>query len=101
VNELPIDGHMLVSLIAPRPLLLQTGSTDYWSDPKGEYLSAVAASPVWKLFGMDGLATDHYPTADEPVLSTLGYSMHEGPHGILPYDWPIFLQYLQKHLLAK
>ena len=98
VNELPMDGHMLVSLIAPRPLLLQTGSTDYWSDPKGEYLSAVAASPVWKLFGKEGLATDHYPAAGEPVLSTLGYSMHEGRHGILPYDWPIFLQFLKRHL---
>jgi hypothetical protein len=98
VNELPMDGHMLVSLIAPRPLLLQTGSTDYWSDPKGEYLSAVAASPVWKLFGKDGLATDHYPAPGEPVLSTLGYSMHAGPHGILPYDWPVYLEFLKKYL---
>ena len=101
VNELPMDGHMLVSLIAPRPLLLQTGSTDLWSDPKGEYLSAVAASPVWKLLGMDGLSVDHYPAPGEPVLSTLGYSMHEGRHGILPYDWPVFLQFLQKHLLKR
>jgi hypothetical protein len=99
VNELPFDGHMLVSLIAPRPLLLQTGSTDLWSDPKGEYLSAVAASPVWKLLGKEGLAVDHYPAAGEPVLSTIGYSMHEGRHGILPYDWTIFLHFLQKHLI--
>src|SRR3954447_12555217 len=28
VDQFPIDGHMLVSLIAPRPLLLQTGDTD-------------------------------------------------------------------------
>ena len=98
VNELPMDGHMLVSLIAPRPLLLQTGSTDLWSDPKGEYLSAVAASPVWKLLGKDGLAVDHYPAPGEPVLSTLGYSMHEGRHGILPYDWPVFLDFLTRHL---
>jgi hypothetical protein len=98
VNELPFDGHMLVSLIAPRPLLLQTGSTDFWSDPKGEYLSAVAASPVWKLLGKEGLATDHYPAAGEPILSTLGYSMHEGRHGILPYDWPVFLEYLKRYL---
>ena len=101
VNELPFDGHMLVSLIAPRPLLLQTGDTDFWSDPKGEYLSAVAASPVWRLLGTEGLAVDHYPAAGEPVLSTLGYSMHAGRHGILPYDWPIFLSFLQKHLLTQ
>ena len=98
VDQLPFDGHMLVSLIAPRPLLLQTGDTDFWSDPKGEYLSAVAASPVWRLLGTEGLAVDHYPAAGEPVLSILGYSMHAGRHGILPSDWPIFLSFLQKHL---
>jgi hypothetical protein len=101
VNQLPFDGHMLVSLIAPRPLLLQTGDTDYWSDPKGEYLSAVAASPVWRLLGTEGLATDHYPAAGEPVLSTLGYYMHAGRHGILPPDWPVFLTFMRKHLLPR
>jgi hypothetical protein len=99
VNELPFDGHMLVSLIAPRPLLLQTGDTDYWSDPKGEYLSAVAASPVWRLLGAQGLAAESYPAATQPVLSTLGYYMHAGPHGIMPQDWPVFLSFMQKHLL--
>ena len=47
----------LVALMAPRPLLLQTGSTDYWSDPKGEFLAAVAAEPVYKLFGKQGPGT--------------------------------------------
>ena len=37
---------MLVALIAPRPLLLNTGSEDKWSDPRGEFLAAQAASPV-------------------------------------------------------
>jgi hypothetical protein len=101
VNQLPFDGHMLISLIAPRPLLLQTGDTDFWSDPKGEYLSAVAASPVWRLLGTEGLATDHYPAAGEPALSTLGYYMHAGRHGILPQDWPVFLSFLRKHLLEQ
>jgi hypothetical protein len=48
VDDMPMDAHMLVALIAPRPLLLQTGSTDYWSDPKGEFLAAVNAGPVYK-----------------------------------------------------
>ena len=50
-NDLPFDAHALVALMAPRPLLLQTGNIDYWSDPKGEFLSAIAASSVYKLFG--------------------------------------------------
>jgi hypothetical protein len=101
VDQLPFDGHMLISLIAPRPLLLQTGSTDFWSDPKGEYLAAVAASPVWRLLGTEGLGIDHFPAAGEPVLSRLGYYMHEGGHGILRQDWPVFLSFMQKHLRAQ
>lgn len=101
VDQLPFDGHMLVSLIAPRPLLLQTGSTDYWSDPKGEYLAAEAASPVWRLLGTEGLAIDRFPAAGEAILSRLGYYMHEGGHGILRQDWPVFLAFMQKHLPAQ
>ena len=48
VNEFPVDAHMLVALIAPRPVLLQTGDKDDWSDPKGEFLAAVAAGPVYQ-----------------------------------------------------
>ena len=55
-NELPVDAHMLLALIAPRPLLLNTGSEDRWSDPRGEFLAAQAASPVYALFGKKGLA---------------------------------------------
>ena len=50
-NSCPVDAHMLISLIAPRPLLLQTGDTDHWSDPKGEFVAAVAAGPVYSLLG--------------------------------------------------
>src|SRR6202043_2096070 len=63
VDQLPVDANMLVALVAPRPLLLQTGNTDKWSDPKGEFLAAVAAGPVYKLLGKDGLDTDQMPPA--------------------------------------
>ncbi len=71
VAHFPIDGHMLVSLIAPRPLLLQTGDTDRWSDPKGEFLAAVAATPVYQLFGKRGIPTAAMPVAGQPLLDTL------------------------------
>ncbi|MEO8619564.1 MAG: acetylxylan esterase [bacterium] len=97
VNELPMDGHMLVSLIAPRPVLLQTGDTDFWSDPKGEFLSAVAAGPVFTLLGARALDVDTMPSAGQPVLHTLGYYMHSGGHGTIPSDWDVFLTFLQMH----
>ena len=53
-----MDAHLLVALIAPRPLLLQTGNDDKWSDPKGEFLAAVAATPVYELFGKQGIDAD-------------------------------------------
>lgn len=95
--KLPMDAHMLLALIAPRPLLLQTGSKDLWSDPKGEFLAAVAAGPVYELFGKKGLETDHMPPPGVLILNTIGYYMHEGGHGILPSDIPVFLEFLQKN----
>jgi len=99
VSSLPFDAHMLVALMAPRPLLLQTGDTDYWSDPKGEFLAAVAAEPVYQLFGKQGPGTAIWPKAgDTTHLNTLGYYMHKGGHGTIPSDWPVFIDYMKKYL---
>jgi len=98
VDEFPVDAHMLIALIAPRPVLLQTGNTDKWSDPYGEFLAAVAAEPVYELLGKEGLGTDKMPAAGEPILHTIGYFMHDGGHGPLPTDWTVFLAFMQMHL---
>jgi hypothetical protein len=98
VDQLPVDAHMLLALIAPRPVLLQTGDQDAWADPKGEFLAAVAAEQVYRLLGKQGLGTDQMPAANQPILHTLGYSMHTGGHGILPSDWDVYLRFLEMHL---
>jgi hypothetical protein len=94
----PMDANLLVALVAPRPLLLQTGDTDFWSDPKGEFLSAVSAGPVWKLYGKQDLGTDVMPQAKEPILHDLSYEMHDGGHGMVPADWPVYVDFLKLHL---
>ncbi|WAC14666.1 glucuronyl esterase domain-containing protein [Dyadobacter pollutisoli] len=100
VASMPVDAHMLVALMAPRPLLLQTGSTDYWSDPKGEFLSAVAAAPVYKLFNEKGPETTDMPAAGDTslLMNELGYYMHEGGHTVLPTDWTHIISYMKKYL---
>lgn len=100
-NTSPIDAHMLISLIAPRPLLLQTGDTDGWSDPKGEFLAAVAAAPVYQLLGKTALQTDEMPAAGTPILNDLGYFMHAGGHGTMPGDFDIYLEFMKKHFFEK
>ena len=98
IDQLPVDANMLIALIAPRPLLLQTGNKDYWSDPKGEFLAEVAAGPVYQLLGKDGLDTNTWPPAGTPILHTLGYFMHDGGHGSLPSDWSVYLDFMKMNL---
>ncbi len=100
-QESPIDAHMLISLIAPRPLLLQTGDTDDWSDAKGEFLAAVAAEPVYELLGKTGLKTQTFPEAGVPILNDMGYYMHAGGHGTQPDDYDVYVKFMKKHFLNK
>lgn len=97
-TRLPVDANLLVSLIAPRPLLLQTGTTDNWSDPVGEFLAAVEAGKVYRLLGKDDLGTTELPAPDQPIYHTLGYFMHEGGHGTIPLDWQVYLEYIKRYL---
>jgi hypothetical protein len=98
VDRLPVDAHMLVALMAPRPVLLQTGDKDFWSDPKGEFLAAVAAGPVYKMLGKQGLDTDQMPAAGIGIFHTVGYYMHDGGHGTIPSDWDQYMKFLGMHL---
>ena len=98
-NDLPVDAHMLVALMAPRPLLLNTGSEDQWSDPHGEFLAAQAAAPVWALFGKKGPAAgEPQPPLDRPLLDDLAFHEHTGRHAILPTDWRVFLDFADARL---
>jgi hypothetical protein len=97
--ELPMDTHMLVAAMAPRPLLLHTAAHgDNWSDPKGEYLAAIAATPAYELLGKKGL--DRTPqqgmVTGEFVGEDLAFYLNDGGHAAL--NWDIGLQFLTRHL---
>ena len=99
VNEWPVDANLLIAMVAPRPLLLQTGTTDKWSDPYGEFLAAVAAEPVYELLGEKGLGTTTFPAAGEPILHDLGYLIHDGGHGTVPSDFNVYIRFIEMHLM--
>jgi hypothetical protein len=85
-----------VALMAPRPILLSTASTDGWSDPYGEFCAAVAATPVYKLLGRQGLDSDRFPAANEPVGHELSYVLVQGGHGTP--NWDVWLKFMDTYL---
>ena len=80
--EIPVDGHMLLTLIAPRPILQVVGIDDTWSDPKGEWVAAKAAEPVYELYGLKGVEIENFPEPNTSILNDMGFFMHDAGHGI-------------------
>lgn len=97
-QAMPVDAHLLISLVAPRPLFVTAATEDHWTDPRGMFLATKAASPVYELLGADGVAADHMPAPNVSLIDRdLAFRMHEGGHTALP-DWPVFLEFAQRYL---
>ena len=99
--ELPVDQHTLLAMIAPRPLYVASAEGDRWADPRGEFLSAEAVGPVWKLYGREGLGRRDYPALGESVGDFVRYHVRGGKHDLLLEDWQHFADMADATLRAE
>jgi hypothetical protein len=102
-NDLPVDSHELVALCAPRPVFIGSGSPeagDGWADPKGMFLAAAGAGPVYRLLGKRDMGTTEYPPPETALTAgEVAFRQHRGGHTSGP-NWPAFLEFAARYLHA-
>jgi hypothetical protein len=109
-GDLPVDNHELIALAAPRPLFIGGGASvgdgyadprgDAWADPRGMFLAEVAAGPVYRLLGKEGLGTTEFPAMETALMNgDLAFRQHAGGHTPVP-NWPAFLEFASRYLRA-
>jgi len=90
-EKLPFDQHELISLSAPRPVVVASATEDKWADPKGEFLATVHAGEIYKLFGSKGIDTDKMPSPDTYHTADVSYHIRTGKHDQTLADWQHYL----------
>lgn len=96
-EQLPIDQHQLMALIAPRALYVASADADFWADQRGEFLALAHAAPVYALYGFAGPGLDQMPALETPLLKDrVAYHIRRGGHGLKLYDWQRFMDLADK-----
>jgi len=99
---LPVDQHLLIALMAPRPVYVASSDADLWADPRGEFLAARNAESVYNLFALKGLGVENMPALDSPVQKGLvGYHVRSGGHGLTEYDWQRYMDFADKYVKGR
>ncbi|MCF2447672.1 alpha/beta fold hydrolase [Dyadobacter sp. CY345] len=92
-QALPLDQHMLIATIAPRPVYITNASEDLWADPKGTFLAAKESEKVYELYKLKSSLPKNLPPINTPSLQPpLAYHIREGIHDLTAYDWQQFIK---------
>ena len=108
-GDLPVDAHELIALCAPRPTFISYGVPEkgdaLWLDQQGSYMAAIAAGPVFRLLGAQGLRASPTttprrrcrPWAKGCLDGALAWRQHDGGHTDGP-NWRHFIPWASEQL---
>ncbi len=97
VQDLPVDQHELIALIAPCAVYVASAEEDRWADPRGEFLSLFHAAPVYRLLGAQTNPPDTPPDVNSPWSEgPLAYHIREGKHDVTRFDWEQYLDFADR-----
>jgi hypothetical protein len=106
-DEMPVDAHEFIALVAPRPVFIGGGALiidpdyapgDAWQDAQGMFMAAAAASPAWELSGKKGLGISALPPMGTLIdKGEIGFRQHEYGHTPAP-NWPSFIAFASRTL---
>ena len=99
---LPVDQDMLLALMAPRLLYVASSFEDTWADPEAELRACKMASCAYELYGEAGLSME-CETAEVGVpyhAGRIGYHVKSGEHGLMPFDWKLFMDFWDAKIKA-
>ena len=85
-HELFYDQHFFKALIAPRGLFETNAYGDIWANPRGSYLTHIAAREVWKLYNKE---------------ENTGYFYRPGGHVHSKADFTAFFDFVEGMLGRK
>ncbi len=100
--DMPVDQHMLLALLAPRPVYVTNATEDLWADPVGTYLALRHAEPVFNLYKEKSKLPAEQPLPDRPYIQKpLAYHNRTGKHNMTYYDWAQFVKFADLYFKQK
>ena len=96
--NLPFDQHILLSLIAPRPLYINSASEDLGAAPAFEYKSVKNVKEIYNgIYGYHVFFPDSIVESNHPLFfDRVGYHVRAGKHEILFYDWKNYVKFVNR-----